>query len=249
MVIAFSEEQHLKNIEEFGIKKYNEMLKMKMEQYGKVVEDKIGIKFVSVNIHNDEGSYEKGLHYNFHAHMNFLDFDFKNEKMVMRNIRPHTKKSKIIFSELQTELANIFSDLGFERGKENSTAKHLSPEQYKEAQDKIENEIEEVEIEIENMTLEELTDMKIKYKDNKLLKRIIDYAFRIKKLENQENEFDKKKKTYDNFISTYEKIKNGEETTKEENQDIIKILKVVAPTSKALKSVSQKNSSKVNPSS
>jgi hypothetical protein len=242
MVVSMNEEQHLKNIEEFGITKYNEMIKTKLEQYGKLVEEKLGIKFVSVNIHNDEGHYKNGkLKYNFHSHLNFLDFDFKTNKMVMSNQwRPYTKKSKKAFSELQTELANLFSDLGFVRGKENSTAEHIESKEYKKVQDKLNNEIQELENEIEELTLEELQDLKIKYKDNKLKKRLVDYVYRFKKAEQEQKD---KTKSFNNILKTWEKIQADNLITPKEQKDFMKMLNTVGAKSKA-KSVSKMTTKK-----
>lgn len=231
MVIGLGEEQTLKIIEELGIEKANIEIAKRMEQLGKRIEEELGITFVSFNIHNDEGHYKDGaVKYNFHTHLNFLDFNFKTNKMVMSNEwRPHTTKSKKKFSELQTIAGEIFKDLGFERGIENSKKEAMDISTFKK--------VKQLEDEFQDLTLEQLEEKKVEYKNDKLKKRFIDYAYRAKKLEHKEYEVEEMKKQYDRLLTTWEKIQNDSEITENEQKEFTKMLKAVGAKAKA-KSVS-----------
>jgi len=220
IVVGLGREQTLKIIEELGIEKANIEIRKRMEQLGKRIEDELGITFVSANIHNDEGHYNKktgAVEYNFHTHLNFLDFNFNTNKMVMSNDwRPHTIKSKKKFSELQTISGEIFKDLGFIRGKENANNQSMDIDTYKK--------VKELEEEFEDMTLEELEEKKLEYKDDKLKKRFIDYAYRLKKLEIKEATVEEMEKQLERILTTWDKVQADGNITPEEQVEFRKIL-------------------------
>jgi hypothetical protein len=227
-VVSFSDYQVKANIEKYGIEKYNEMIMSRIENVGKEIEEKYGIKFVSVNLHNDEGHYENNeIVYNQHCHINFLDFDFNKNQRVLRTMK---KKD---FSDWQDIVFNHFQDLGYERGISKSEKKHI--QDFGEAKERLNNEIEELENEIENMSIKELQDLKIKYKNDKLKKRLVDYVYRFKVAEKLHTDNGKNLKR---IIDTWEKIQNDNVITKEEQKEFTKMLNAVGAKGKA-KSVSK----------
>jgi len=240
IVMSWSWEQVKANIEKHGIEEYNKMLSKRLKSFSEEIEKEYGIKFVAFNLHNDEGKYNENgeAELNQHCHLSFLDFNFETKKRVLRTM--HFSD----FAKWQDIATKHFKDLDFERGIENSDSKHIESKEYKKLKAKSENEIEqeleELENEIQELTLEELEDLKIKYKNDKLKKRLIDYIYRAKQYENKNEELEKQKKNYDRILSTWEKIQNDGTITKEEQiefQKILKASKYKTPDKKEVKNI------------
>ena len=106
-------------------KNHNEADVLKVVKY---IEKITGMRCIQYSIHRDEGildeNAELGDDRNFHAHLTFFHYDM-NGLSLMRKLY----KNKAIFSQMQTDVANI---LGMPRGSQNSKAKHLPPQIYKE---------------------------------------------------------------------------------------------------------------------
>ena len=229
MVMSWSWEQVKLNIEKYGIEKYNEMIKSRVEEFGKRIENEFGLKYVSMNLHNDEGKYnsENEVELNQHCHITFLDFDFNKKKRVIRTLSKYDLKKWQQISE------DCFQDLDFEQGKNKDKQKHIK--NYGIVKEQLNNEVEELENEIENMTLEELQDLKIKYQNDKLKKRLVDYVYRFRKAEQEQKD---NSKNMDRIISTWEKIQSDNLITPEEQKEFTKMLNAVGAKQKA-KSVSK----------
>jgi len=219
MVMSWSWEQVKLNIEKYGIEKYNEMIKSRVEDFGNRIEKEFGLKYVSMNLHNDEGHYNKNneVELNQHSHITFLDFDFNKKKRVIRTLSKYDLKKWQQISE------DCFQDLDFEQGKNKNKQKHIKD--FGEVKERLNNEVEDLENDIKELTLEELEELKIKYKNDKLKKRLIDYAYRAKSLSLKEYEVEKMEKYLKNILSTWNKVQADEKITPEEQVEFQKILK------------------------
>ena len=86
MVVALSEEQALNYLNtQNGEDKILEGLK----QFADDIKQQYGFEPISIFLHTDEGYINPmgEVKYNIHAHVDFLNFDFKKEKTVLRNLR------------------------------------------------------------------------------------------------------------------------------------------------------------------
>lgn len=106
-VVSLSEEktkEYLKN----GVD-----IKSGFQQYVKDLK-KMGIHFLELDIHNDEGFYEDNqVHHNFHAHIIAYNYNFKTNKAIASNFR------KRDYRKLQTLAQDSFRSVGldYKRGK------------------------------------------------------------------------------------------------------------------------------------
>ncbi len=127
MVVALSEEQALNYLNtQNGEDKILEGLK----QFADDIKQQYGFEPISIFLHTDEGYINPmgEVKYNIHAHVDFLNFDFKKEKTVLRNLR---KKD---WGDIQ-DLAQVSfqkKDLDFIRGtkKLDNTKDHLNRNDY-----------------------------------------------------------------------------------------------------------------------
>lgn len=230
MVMSWSWDKVKENINKYGIEKYNKLIMERVEEFGKRIEKEYGLKYISANLHNDEGKViDNEVRLNQHCHITFLDFDFKKNRRVLRTLhRTDLKKWQQIAED-------CFNDLGFIQGKNEDKKKHIEAKEYGKLKERLSEDIDKFENEIDNMTLEELQEMKLKYKDDKLKKRLVDYVYRFKKAEQEAKDT---KKTYERIVNTWNKIQQDGEITKEEQVEFTKMLKALGAKQKA-KSVSK----------
>ncbi len=137
------------------------------------VQKKYGLEPIHIDMHLDEG-YIKNLKNsmgviessevveNIHAHIVFLNYNFAEQKTVLRYLK------KQDFRDMQDLSAKVFQDLGFVRGedKRNSNQTHLKTTAYVQEQQNIESEkyvVNKVDSNIEDMeyNLEDLKDIQI----------------------------------------------------------------------------------------
>jgi len=177
---------------------YNLVIKS-IEDYLKLLEKEYGLKCSSFHLHMDEGHYDKNdnnkIILNTHAHFEFLNFDFINERTIMRRLK------KEDFSHMQDLAANAFQENGIDikRGTKsvNSKNKNLSVEAFvAEKINAMNSDLEFIEINfsldnLEQITLEEIQEQKVRFKDNKLMKRYFDYFYKIKNKQLQGKDYSK----------------------------------------------------------
>lgn len=127
MVVALSEEQALNYLNSAnGEDKILEGLK----QFADDIKQQYGFEPISIFLHTDEGYINPmgEVKYNIHAHVDFLNFDFKKEKTVLRNLR---KKD---WGDIQDLAQKSFQskNLDFVRGtkKLDNTKDHLNRNDY-----------------------------------------------------------------------------------------------------------------------
>lgn len=176
MVMNWSFDQVEKNIKQYGIETYNKMIMERVKIFTNNIQNEFGLTFVSMNLHNDEGKIINGkTKLNQHCHINFLDFDFKKNKRVLRTL------SKSDLRKWQQLSEDAFKDLGFEKGLNQNKNKHIKD--LSSAIDQVEMNTEQIleSLDIDNKTILELQSLKEIHKDNKLVNRYIVYAIRMKK--------------------------------------------------------------------
>lgn len=132
-VIAFSRDQVLFLQKKFGEDLANEKIMDYAKKFAFAVREKYGFEPVNLSFHLDEGHVDNGeVKKNFHAHLSFLNYDFKKHKSVLRTMKNND------FSIMQDILGEVFSEIGFRRGKRKSSNKHLERTEYIEMAKKIE---------------------------------------------------------------------------------------------------------------
>lgn len=237
-VLAFSQKQ----IEEIGDpKQLNDAIKNYMEDIKKVY----GLEPIGFDFHADEGY--KGetdkTKINYHAHLQFYNFDFEKEKAVMRNLKQKD------FSHFQDIAEKHFKAFGFRRGEHKAVKrKHLDAPEFKELQDELtatkkenqelleqnkalEAEITEYQefrdIDLKESKIEEL-ELQKQNTENKLVKRLITYAIRALKQIDEQKKLTIKNLT--NIDRTLKKFNKGEPLDYvEDYEKITKVLKSLQP--------------------
>lgn len=97
-----------------------------LEKFCNNFEQKYNVRVLMSSLHLDEGHKDEDskIQYNYHAHILIENYSFETHKTGMRTID---------YRKLQTELANEFQHLGFERGDPERKAQRLEHKQYREA--------------------------------------------------------------------------------------------------------------------
>ena len=194
-VLVLSEDMFLEEM-----KKGNKDLILKsIEDYMNLIKKEYGFEPLEFHLHLDEGHTNpetEEFHLNVHAHIGFINFDFDKEKTVLRGI------NKAGFSKMQDLAQKAFQDNGldFVRG----VSKDLSKKKHKDKEAFVRNKIDKVYknlrfaesllLKIDNLdkiSLEQIQEKKVQYKDNKLIKRILDTFYKIKNKQIQEKDFSK----------------------------------------------------------
>jgi hypothetical protein len=224
-VMALGREQVKKLIKKYGVKEAQRLLRESVLDFADKVSRETGLTFVCANGHFDEGHYKKSgdVLENFHYHISFLDYDFENKTTVMRKYR----KNSPIWSKFQDLAFDSFKGLNFERGKK-SEAKHISSQDYKALKVKAENEtlaeLDSIEEHLDYLDLAQIAKLKEMHKDNKLIKRALDYAYRLKALEGKEQVLEAKIKAQDYLNSTISKLFSNDELTEDEANVIYSLI-------------------------
>lgn len=162
-----------------------------------------------ITLHTDE----EGL-----IHFQYSLNNFNNENGKSLKIERSSKGA-----ELQDIAGNHFSKYGIYRGEKNTGRRHISTEDFKAMKNKLNNEIENLEDEVQDLNLDELTELKKKYKSDKIKKRVVDYAYRLKALEEREHTIEEKEKVEYRLATAFEKAYSDEAITDEEAKDLYKV--------------------------
>jgi len=169
-----------------------------------------------ITLHTDE----KGL-----IHFQYSLNNFNNTNGRSLSIE-RTNRGEV----LQDIAGKYFSEVNIYRGDKKKGRKHYSTEEYKAMQDDIHSEADKLETDLDTLSIEQLEDYKQKFKGHKLLKRLVDYVYRFKKLQEKEHNIKEKSKQIDRINSTLDKIAHGENISQEEATFIKSVF-----SSKALK--------------
>lgn len=215
-VIGLGRERTLEIINSVGIEKAHELFDECIQDLADKVNREMGLTFVCANGHFDEGHKESAKE-NFHYHMSFLNYDMLEHHTVLRKY----KRGNLVWSKLQDLTAKAFEPLDYIRGEKDSKAKRLDHKDFRRAREiaekDIEKDIEKINVQIEkDLTFEELEELKQKYSYSKLLKRIIVYAIRVKKLNEAEDDLEKRSKLMGHIESAVSKLNDNEKLTYEE---------------------------------
>lgn len=102
-----------------------------IEIYMKKLEQEFGLKPISFTFHADEGFKDNKEIHNYHAHIQFYNFDFEKERAVIRNLKSYD------FEKMQDIAGEVFKEFGFIRGKSKKETKRErhETEEYKELED------------------------------------------------------------------------------------------------------------------
>lgn len=212
-VVALSNEKAMEILKQ---KDGDKLLLEKFKELAKSVNNKYGFEPVHIDLHLDEGFIKNVknkmgviensiIKENIHAHIIFINYDFLKQKTVLRNMKKQN------FREMQDLAANVFKDLGFERGKDkrNSNKTHLKTTAYVEevqniesqkfVENKVNSNIEDMEYDLEDLRslqtskkelageLTELYELKKQYEN-------------IEELKDQENTINITINQYENII-------------------------------------------------
>ena len=136
-VLAFPE--HLVN--EMGMDKFRKEAPRLIEEYMEKIKETYGFEPCGFSLHFDEGhkpnkngNIQNGI--NVHAHLSFVNYDFKQNKARFRDIqKKYVSKRKVpnmAFVAMQDLAGQVFEPLGFKRGisKEITGKKHLDKEAF-----------------------------------------------------------------------------------------------------------------------
>jgi hypothetical protein len=225
-VMALGREQVKKLINKYGVKDAQKLFREAVEVFAEKVSRETGLTFVCANGHFDEGHYKKDTELafeNFHYHITFLDYDFENKTTVMRKFR----KTNPIWSKFQDLAFESFKALDFERGTK-SELKHIPSQEYKALKVKAEKEtmaeLDSIDEQIDYLDLAQIAKLKEKHKDNKLIKRALDYAYRLKALEAKEEALEAKIKAQDYLNTTIAKLFTNDELSTDEADVIYSLI-------------------------
>lgn len=181
-VLALSEAQYLSDMR--NGKEQN--IRNAIESYIKQIENTFGFIGLEYSIHNDEGYVnDDKFILNAHVHIGFFNFDMKKERSVLRDLR------KADWENMQDLAAEAFIEngLNYKRGvsKHKTKQKHLQKDLYIQNKQKQQEEqiisILGLYENIDKLSFEDEAKYKEQYKNNKLVKRALTYAYRIKRKE------------------------------------------------------------------
>jgi chromosome segregation ATPase len=155
-VLSFSRPHVEYLYKKHGEEKTNNLLVEHTKKYGVELQKRFGMQLIQVALHLDEGEIKDGVvKKNYHAHISFLNYDFKKHKTVMRTLRKCKKEIKDNdYVTMQDIAGEVFAPLDFLRGVQGSKKKHLEREEYI----KFAKEIEKLKLQIEEK--DQLIDQK-----------------------------------------------------------------------------------------
>jgi hypothetical protein len=149
-VLAFPE--HLVN--EMGIEKFREKAPELIEKYMEEIKEAYGFEPCGFSLHFDEGhkpDKDGKQSLNIHAHLSFVNYDFKQNKARFREIQQkYVSKRKVpnmAFVAMQDLAGQVFEPLGFKRGisKQVTGLDHKDKEAFVQGKiDNLENQVKEL---------------------------------------------------------------------------------------------------------
>ena len=127
--VNFSRDKMNALADKYGWDKVQHVMTRRLNDYMAEIEEKQGFKPVGWAFHADEGYIDKltgEFKHNYHAHVVFLNYDEKTNKMPLR------RKTKDDWGQFQDIAAECFQKMGFKRGisKEITGAEHLEKDEY-----------------------------------------------------------------------------------------------------------------------
>lgn len=226
MVVSLSEEQALNYLNQEG---GDDKLFSGFLQLAEDIKSNFGFEPVGVSLHLDEGFITPtgDIKYNIHAHLDFLNFDFKKEKTVLRNMK------KQHWRDLQDLAEKSFKskNLDFVRGEQklDNSKDHLEKNDYIASkqqreinsnqntltnhQNILNNLIEEI-----NPLKLELDNLELEY--TKLKEEVKDEYTSLNSLKNETKTlratFAKDSSEYQNLTQEYNKLMQDEKAKREE---------------------------------
>lgn len=238
MVVSLSEEQALFYLEKEG---GDDKLFEGFLQLAEDIKTKFGFEPVGISLHLDEGFVTPtgDIKYNIHAHLDFLNFDFKKEKTVLRNMKKNDWKHLQDLAEKSFKSKN----LDFQRGVEklDNSKDHLEKNDYIASKQQREINSNQNTLtnhqNILNNLIEEINPLKLEL-DNleseytKLKQEVKDEYTSLNSLKNDVKTlratFDKDSLDYQNLTTQYHDLQKQEKEKREE-------YRLLDPKSKQLK--------------
>ena len=139
-VVFLSEFQIAKLEKKYGQEKVKQGITLRLRHYAESVKKEFGFEPLGIDIHQDEGRYEKGVFVrNYHAHVQFMNYSFEKRfaplRHMMKKGKNHagrTNSSNPNFEKLQDIVHQSFANLGFLRGQPKSVTgrEHLTKEEF-----------------------------------------------------------------------------------------------------------------------
>lgn len=147
-VLIFSEEHFTQLENRFGTQKVTIGIMKKLQQYTEQIQREFGFEPLAISLHLDEGhdkyvytkeGVRKKFIRNVHAHIDFYNFDFKNDVAPLRHLmmkgqneNGRTNPLNPNFVRIQDIAGEVFKTVGFQRGvsKLVTGKKHLKKERF-----------------------------------------------------------------------------------------------------------------------
>lgn len=230
MVVSLSEEQALFYLNQTG---GDDKLFSGFEQLAEDIKSTFGFEPCGISLHLDEGFVTPtgDIKYNIHAHLDFLNFDFKKEKTVLRNMK------KQHWRDLQDLAEKSFKSkiLDFQRGEQklDNSKDHLEKNDYIASKQQREinsnqNTLTNNQILLNNL-IEEINPLKLEL-DNleleytKLKQEVKDEYTSLNALKNDVKTlratFDKDSLDYQNLTTEYHDLQKQEKEKREEYKNL-----------------------------
>lgn len=230
MVVSLSEEQALNYLNQEG---GDDKLFEGFLQLAEDIKLKFGFEPVGISLHLDEGFITPlgDVKYNIHAHLDFLNFDFKKEKTVLRNMK------KQHWRDLQDLAQNSFQskNLDFVRGEQklDNSKDHLNRNDY--IVSKQEREINSNNSKLNsyqntfNDLINDINNLESEYnqlllENTKLKQETKDEYTSLNSLKNETKTlratFDKDSSEYQNLTNEYHKLMEDEKSKREEYKNL-----------------------------
>ena len=230
MVVSLSEEQALFYLNQTG---GDDKLFSGFQQLAEDIKTKFGFEPVGISLHLDEGFLKPNgdVQYNIHAHLDFLNFDFKNKKTVLRNMK------KQHWRDLQDLAQNSFQskNLDFVRGEQklDNSKDHLEKNDY--IAFKQEREINSNNSKLNSYQntytnlIDDINNIQLEYnqlssQNEELKKEIKDEYTSLNALKNDVKElratYSKDSSEYQNLTNEYHKLMEDEKSKREEYKNL-----------------------------
>ena len=200
MVIGLSEEQALYYL---NMENGEEHLQSGLKQVLMDLEEKYGFKGLGIDLHTDEGYYDKNgkVKYNIHAHITVMNYDFEKHRTVLRTLKQDD------WANMQDVAQDALQKLGldFIRGKEGTGKKHL---------DRLDYIIQQQQLTITEQ-IEKMKLLSIEHKKN--FKSFTDGKNAIKE---QRAKFVRGSEQFDKLTIKYNNIKDREQESRQLKRDL-----------------------------
>lgn len=140
-IVILSESQYSELEDKYGYKKAKVLVLNRLKKYAQAIKIDFGFEPIAIDLHLDEGHVDEAGTFkrNIHAHVQFFNYDFSNKiaplRKLMKKGKTENGRSRQLnpnFEKMQDLAAQVFSDIGFNRGvsKDTTGKKHLSKERF-----------------------------------------------------------------------------------------------------------------------